>query len=869
MQDGTSVPASVLGAPFTVAGWRIDTSTHRISRDGETVKLEPRTIAVLTYLAGRAGQAVTREELEREVWTGMVVGYDALSNTITKLRKAFGDDSRQPRIIETIPKVGYRLIAEVGVPEPAAEHHVPSRNAGLETKLAAILYADVASYSRLTGEDEVGTHRTLSAYLDVMTATVRSYGGNVVHFAGDAVLAEFSTVSDALACAVAAQQEIGENNRDVPEERKLRFRIGVNLGEVIVDRNDIYGEGVNIAARLEALAEPGGVCVSGAVYDAIGNRLPLDYEFLGEQSVKNITKPVRAYHACLKPGVPPPTPSQSARRRPSRAGRTAAIAAGVAALVVTGLLVWYQSWTPREEPARIERMAYPLPDTPSITVLPFASMSDDPAHEFVSDGITEDLITDLSKMSGLFVIAPNTSFSYKGKSVPVRQVAEELGVRYVLEGSVRPAAGQIRINAQLIDATTGRHIWADRYDGKTADIFDLQDRVIASIVAALKLNLTEDERVQLAQIPTTSLEAYDYYLRADRLLYKYQGSNRQEAMLLYQRAIDLDLEFAEAHAGNAEASYMIWRASSDDILPGPVARKRAYDSAGRALALDPRNARAYAVLALLQSAEGQHDEAIESVEKGILLDPSNARSYRYLATILVAAGEHPRALGAMDTARRLDPKPAGQFYSDLGLVLFFNERYPESLEALEKARDAGAEPWERLIMVYGALDRPDDARPIFEDRVLSRRPFASISYYRALHANHRLAADLDRRVAAMRRAGVPEWPYRYEPPTGGRLGNRSLVDLTAGRAWSGATLSGMRFFQQFTGDGRVVLRDENSLLKGTAWLDGDRLCMDFPSSLLLRKDCGYVYRNPGGTADSQNEFVRVGLGEIFFFSVVR
>jgi TolB-like protein/class 3 adenylate cyclase/Flp pilus assembly protein TadD len=852
-----------------VAGWHIDTSTHRISRNGRTVKLEPRTIAVLAYLAGRAGQAVTREELEREVWTGMVVGYDALSNTITKLRKAFGDDSRQPRIIETIPKVGYRLIAEVGAPEPAVERQFPTRDSGLETKLAAILYADVASYSRLTGEDEAGTHRTLSAYLDVMTAAVRAYGGNVVHFAGDAVLAEFSTVSDALACAVAAQEEIGEHNRDVAEDRKLQFRVGVNLGEVIVDRNDIYGEGVNIAARLEALAEPGGVCVSGTVYDAIGTKLPLDYEYLGEQSVKNIAKPVRAYHACLKPGAAPPTPSRSARRRPSGRGRAAAIAGGIGVVLFAALLVWYQPWAPREEPARIERMAYPLPDTPSITVLPFSSMSDDPAQAFVSDGITEDLITDLSKISGLFVIAPNTSFSYKDKSVPVRQVAEELGVRYVLEGSVRPAAGQIRINAQLIDATTGRHIWADRYDGKATDIFALQDRVIASIVAALKLNLTEDERVQLAQIPTTSLEAYDYYLRADRLLYKYRGSNRQEAMALYQRAIGLDQGFAEAHAGNAEASYMIWRASSDDILPGPVARKRAYDSASRALALNPRNARAYAVLALLQSAEGQHDEAIASVEKGILLDPSNARSYRYLATILVAAGEHARALGAMDTARRLDPKPSGQFYADLGLVLFFNGQYAESLEALEKARDAGAEPWERLVMIYGQLDRPDEARPIFVEEVLGRRPFASLSYYRALHANHRQAADVDLRLTALKKAGVPEWPYGYEPPDEERLDGQSLAGLTDGQAWSGATLSGMRFYQQFTGDGRVVLRDEMSLLTGTAWLDGNRLCTDFPSSLILRKDCGFVYRNPGGAPDSQNEFVRVGLGEVYFFSIAR
>jgi adenylate cyclase len=759
------------------------------------------------------------------------------------------------------------LIAEVSEMRPSSEQTFPTQDSGLERKLAAILYADVASYSRLTGEDEIGTHRILSACLDRMTDAVQRYGGSVVHFAGDAVLAEFSTVSDALTCAVAVQDALGESNRNIADERKLQFRIGVNLGEVIVDRNDIYGDGVNIAARLEALAEAGGVCVSGAVYDAIGNKLPLDYEFLGEQSVKNIAKPVRAYRARLKPGVAPPAPARAPRKQRLRFGKPAAVAAAVVVLLIVGLIAWLEPWTPDEEPALVERMAFPLPDKPSITVLPFASLGDDPVQEHFGDGMTEDLITDLSKISGLFVIAPNTSLSYKDKSVPVRQVAEELGVRYVLEGSVRRASGQIRINAQLIDATTGRHLWAERYDGRDTDIFALQDRVIEKIVAALKLNLTDAERIQLARIPTNNLEAYDYYLRADRLLYKYRGVNREQAMALYQRAISLDQEFADAHAGFAEASYMLWRASSDDILPGPVARKRAYDSASRALALNPRNARSYAVLALLQSAEGQHDEAIASVEKGILLDPSNARSYRYLAMTLVSAGGHERALAAMDTALRLDPRPPAQLYADLGLVLFFNRQYAKALEALEKAREMGAEPWEELLMAYGQLERGDTARSIFDEKVLSRRPFASLSYYRALHANHKLKADLELRIEAMRKAGVPDWPYGYEPPVNQRLDKDSLVTLMAGRTWSGSTLSGLRFFQQFTDDGRTVLRDDSSMLTGTTRLDGDRLCTDFPASLILREDCGYVYRNPKGAEDDQNEYVRVGLGEVYFFSV--
>ena len=246
-------PASHLSSPigvFSVAGWQVDPSTHRMDKDGRSVKLEPRAVAVLVYLAGHPGKAVTREELEREVWRGVVVGYDALNNIIAKLRKAFGDDTRQPRVIETIPKVGYRLIADVGVSPPPASHDLEAPDDDLERKLAAILYADVAGYSRLTGQDEAGTHRALTACLDIITASIESRGGNVVHFAGDAVLADFSTVTNAMSCAVAVQQELGARNQGVPAERKVQFRIGVNLGEVIVDRDDIYGDGVNVAARL-------------------------------------------------------------------------------------------------------------------------------------------------------------------------------------------------------------------------------------------------------------------------------------------------------------------------------------------------------------------------------------------------------------------------------------------------------------------------------------------------------------------------------------------------------------------------------------------------------------------------------------------
>jgi adenylate cyclase len=286
----------------------------------------------------------------------------------------------------------------------------------LPRKLTAILYADVAGYSRLTGEDEEGTHRTLRAYLDRISSIIVDHSGRVVHYAGDAVLADFATVVDALGCAAAVQQELNGRNSGLPEERKVQFRIGVNLGDVIVDKEEIYGDGVNIAARLESLAESGGICISESVYSAVGTKLPFDYQFLGAQEVKNIKEPVRAYRVLLEHSAA--TIKGHRTGRPSRRGvLVGALIIGL--LVAVGLVKWFKPWAPTVEPASPERMAFPLPDKPSIAVLPFTNMSDDPSQEYFVDGMTEDLITDLSKLSGLFVIARNSTFTYKGKSVKV------------------------------------------------------------------------------------------------------------------------------------------------------------------------------------------------------------------------------------------------------------------------------------------------------------------------------------------------------------------------------------------------------------------------------------------------------------------
>ena len=360
---------------------------------------------------------------------------------------------------------------------------------GVKRKLTAILYADVAGYSRLTGDDEEGTHRLLSAYLDVITTTIEKHSGRTVHFAGDAVLADFSSVVDALACAVEAQRELRKRNEGLPDERRVQFRIGINLGDVIVDRDDIYGDGVNIAARLEGLAQPGGICISGGVYQQVKNKLELAYEFMGPQKVKNIAEPVPVFQVQLDPGAAGKRPDKGVR--PPR-WQSVALAAAVVLLIGAGAVAFWNFYPLSSAPpgnvastSATENTVPKLPDKPSIAVLPFKSMSDDSWLEHFTDGLTEDIIIELSQLEDLIVISRASVFTYKGKSVKVQQVARELGVRYVLEGSVRRSGDRIRITAQLVDGKTGHHLWAEHYDRDLQNYFTLQDEITQKIRATL------------------------------------------------------------------------------------------------------------------------------------------------------------------------------------------------------------------------------------------------------------------------------------------------------------------------------------------------------------------------------------------------
>ncbi|MEE9570426.1 MAG: adenylate/guanylate cyclase domain-containing protein, partial [Gammaproteobacteria bacterium] len=422
-----------------------------------------------------------------------------------------------------------------------------------------VLSTDVVGYSRLMGNDEAGTLATLNRQRrELIEPKSVQYHGRTVKLMGDGALMEFGSVVDAVTFAIEMQCAVRELNVDVPRDQQIVYRIGINIGDIIVQGDDIYGDGVNVAARLEGLAQPGGICVARNVVNQVKGKIDLAFDDLGEQTVKNVAEPIQVFQVRLDgtaPATPAPTPVTGTRRR------LPAIAAGlVLSLIAIGGLVWWAPWVPRIEPASVAAMAFPLPDRPSIAVLPFSNMSEDASQEYFADGMTEDLITDLSKISGLFVIARNTTFTYKGQTVAPRKVAEDLGVRYILEGSVRRAGDQVRINAQLIDATTGGHLWAERYDGGLSDVFALQDRVTRNIVEALAISLKPNEIAKSARAETSNQEAYDAFLRGWAYYRQYTPRDVTRAIPHFERAIAVDPDYSRAYAALAS---IYWIASEE------------------------------------------------------------------------------------------------------------------------------------------------------------------------------------------------------------------------------------------------------------------------------------------------------------------
>ncbi|RXT24152.1 adenylate cyclase [Rhizobium leguminosarum] len=735
----------------------------------------------------------------------------------------------------------------------------------MERRLAAILIADVVGYSQLSQIDEEGTRARFQAdQNDVFEPAIERHHGRLVKTMGDGLLVEFHSVVDALRCAVEVQQLKAMHNAAALPEHRLEFRIGINLGDIIVEGDDIQGDGVNIADRMQALAEPGGIAISGTTYDQVKSKVPVGFASLGEQQLKNITEPVRVYHVLLDPNAAGKT-VKTRRRLPRRrlfAGITAAVV-----LALAGAALWWQPWMPAKPPALGERFAYPLPDRPSVAVLPFINVSGDTEHDHLADGLTDDLITELSKVSGLFVIARHSVFAIKGSAGKIQDVAAELGVHYVLEGTLQRAGPRLRINVKLIDAVTGLSLWAERYDRQYADLFAVQDDVIGKIILALSVKLSARERDQLARIPTENLEAYDYYMRAEQEGFILRDVDTYRRTLsFYQKAIDLDPGFANAHAGIARVAVDVWRNDYNYLWSAAVARKIAYDAAGQALKLDPNNARAHTVLALLQWVDGRETEAGNSANMAVAMQPNDAEAVANLALILVHTGSSGQAVAEMEKALRLDPSPAPSFQLLAGIVFYTAGDDQRAISLIEPTLDSlpKVEP-AREYLAAAYADQGNETKAAAETaKLLELFPESNLTYYSYLYDYWR-DGDLQRHLAALRKAGIPEWPFGFTGNQADRLGEADLRNLVDGKSWAGKHKNGTDFMQYFDRAGNTAYRSANTNITGTIEVRGDSLCEKFDGYFLDRMVCGFVYRN---TSDEQRDrpYVHVTPRALTFFS---
>ncbi len=584
-------------------------------------------------------------------------------------------------------------------------------------KLAVILHADVVGSTRLVQLNETLAHERIQAAFHHLSETIENYGGIAHELRGDALVAEFERASDAVAAAHSFQAANAEFNSTLDDEVRPQMRMGISLGEVIIADDTITGAGVVLAQRLEQLAEPDGVCIQGAAFETLPQRLPFECASLGEQQVKGFEEPVRVYAVTLKSGetVPGPEPrASSIEVRPGRVKNPVLAIGTLGLLVLAGvLLAWWQPWAIQDETASIEKMALSLPDKPSLAVLPFTNMSNDVEQEYFADGMTDDLITDLSKLSGLFVVSRNSTFTYKGMPVKIRQVAEELGVRYVLEGSLRRAADRIRINAQLIDATTGGHLWAERYDGTVDDVFELQDQISRNIVTALALNLTTDEQEQQSLIETASPEAYDAFLRGSAHFRLYTPDELAEAIPYLENAIELDPEFARAHAVLAATYWGIWLNGWGEKTG--ISFNDAYKKTNQHLAEAMKNPTPLAARIAadqLMFAE-RWDEALAESERAIALDPNDPEGYVAMNKLLINTGRPAEGLEYIKKAMRLDPQ--SDYLWRLGNAQFHLERYGEAAATLLRATKRNPEyqfSYLVLAAAYGHLEREQEAEPV-------------------------------------------------------------------------------------------------------------------------------------------------------------
>jgi adenylate cyclase len=621
-------------------------------------------------------------------------------------------------------------------------------------KLSGILSADAVGYSRLMQADEASTIVTLAESKELMANLIQQYRGRIVDAPGDNMLAEFGSVVDATECAAKIQQELNAKNAEVPDNRKMPFRIGVNLGDVVEEADRIYGDGVNIAARLEGLAEPGGICISRTAYDHVKNKLELGYEYLGEHSVKNIAEPVRVYRVLTEPEAAGKVIGE--KRFLGRISRKMAIAVIIVLVIVAGGLIgWniYLQQSKKVEPAALDKMTYPLPDKPSIAVLPFDNLSGDPDQEYFSDGITEEIITALSKVPKLFVIARNSTFTYKGKPVKVQKVAEDLGVQYVLEGSVQRSKNRLRLTAQLIDALNGKHLWAEKYDRILKDIFALQDEIAFKVIAALQVKLTEGEQALIAAWGTDSFEAYSKFLQGIEYGRRFNVEGNLLARKMAEEVIALDPGYPQGYGLLGRTHVMdVWFGSTKSPRKSLEEAVRLFQ---KVIAMYPSAADTRGLLGLAYTMMRQHEKGIAELEKAIALNPNVADNHAWFGFVLHLNGKNKEALVEIKKAIRLNPFPRSFYFMYLGNAYMYEEMYDESIEAYKKALQLQPNnlfAHLRLAAVYSLLDHEQEARAAAAE-VLKIEPKFSLERF-AKTVPFKNQADTEHLINALRKAGL-------------------------------------------------------------------------------------------------------------------
>lgn len=585
----------------------------------------------------------------------------------------------------------------------------------MERRLAAILAADVVGYTALMGADEAGTLQRLTELRqEILEPLITEHRGRIVKLMGDGLLVEFASAVDSVVCAMAWQEKVATHEADGDRDKGLRFRIGINLGDVIVEGGDLHGDGVNIAARLEGLAEPGGICLSGDAYRQVKGKTEAEFEDMGDLALKNVAEPVRVYRIA-----------------------TSRSSTGVASQ---------------------EANALPLPDKPSIAVLPFDNMSGDPEQEYLADGISEDLITALSKIRWFFVIARNSTFTYKSRAVDVTQVAKDLGVRYVVEGSVRKGGNRVRITAQLIDATTGQHVWAERYDRELADIFALQDEMAQTIVAAIEPELGAAERERAVRKAPENLDAWEIYQRGLWNMWTFIEEDNAEARSLFGRACELDPSFAAAYAHEAYSHYV-------NVVMGWTADPKASLAAGmtaakKALVLDDKDAVAYFALGRVQTMLGEHDSAIAALRSSLALNPSFAQAYHGLGMALALAGRLDDAILSFGQAERLSPRDPlfWAFTVTHGMVcilaLDFEAAIQLARQTMRIPRATGYWPHAVLAAALAHTGQIEEARAAVTE-ALRAKPDLSLSYLKNTLLTKQ-PEGLEPYLEGLRKAGLPE-----------------------------------------------------------------------------------------------------------------